>query len=330
MVSVIIPVYNSEMYLGECIESIRNQTYDDIEILLVDDGSTDKSLSILRKAELLDNRIKVLCKSNGGASSARNLGLKHAQGEYITFVDSDDFLEIDSIECLLKKMIEFDCDRVCGGSSYYSDSGNIKKRCFRMEDGLYQNAELNDYSIDDGSLSGFLFGGVANCMFKHRIIEDNNILFDERIRFNEDGLFHFSYALCSNSTYIYKKHTKYMYRQHSNSVSHRIIKREDFVLLHNRLLQMCDSQDYSINIQIDRRYVTESFWIINSIVNNFSFSISCKNTGTILRDKELLSRYKFCNLKIMPKSKRVVIALMRSRNTYLLVVLLKYIVPLLR
>ena len=95
LISVIVPVYNVEEYLDRCIESIVNQTYKNLEILLIDDGSTDNSYNICDKWAKKDNRIKVVHKENGGVSSARNVGLDVATGDYIGFVDSDDYISID-------------------------------------------------------------------------------------------------------------------------------------------------------------------------------------------------------------------------------------------
>ena len=108
MISVIVPVYNVEKYLRACLESIVNQTYRDLEIILVDDGSTDSSGIICGEYAEKDARVKVIHKENGGASSARNAGLNIAQGEYITFVDSDDTIELDMIDCLLSSVREAD------------------------------------------------------------------------------------------------------------------------------------------------------------------------------------------------------------------------------
>ena len=95
MISVIVPVYNVERYIRQCVESILEQTYADLEIILVDDGSTDGSGSICDEYKLKDNRVVVIHKCNGGLSEARNAGLDIARGEYIGFVDSDDYIEPD-------------------------------------------------------------------------------------------------------------------------------------------------------------------------------------------------------------------------------------------
>ena len=101
--SVIIPVYNVENYLRECLDSITSQTVKDIEIICIDDGSTDNSPKILKEYQKKDSRIKIITKENGGQASARNLGIKKAQGEYIAFIDSDDFIESEMLEKLYTK-----------------------------------------------------------------------------------------------------------------------------------------------------------------------------------------------------------------------------------
>ena len=97
-ISVIVPVYNSEKYIEKCIESIINQTYRNIEIIFINDGSTDESLNIIHKYKKLDNRIKVINQSNSGVSAARNKGIKNSIGDYITFVDSDDHIDSKMID----------------------------------------------------------------------------------------------------------------------------------------------------------------------------------------------------------------------------------------
>lgn len=136
-ISVIIPIYNAEDYLDECIESVINQDYHDFELLLIDDGSTDKSLLICEEWRQKDSRIKIFSKKNGGVSDARNFGLSKASGEYITFVDSDDYISRDYLS-YLKKLFEYsnDCsivacnrqmvkDRKLGHKFEYGESGPI-------------------------------------------------------------------------------------------------------------------------------------------------------------------------------------------------------------
>ena len=109
LISIIVPVYNVEKYVEKCINSIINQTYKNLQIILVDDGSKDNSGKICDEFKLKDNRIEVIHKNNGGLSDARNAGLKLAKGDYIGFVDSDDYIEADMYETLynlIKKIIQ--------------------------------------------------------------------------------------------------------------------------------------------------------------------------------------------------------------------------------
>lgn len=116
-VSIVIPVYNAELYISRCLDSIINQTYTDLEIICVNDGSKDNSLQILKKYQEKDERIFVIDKENAGVSEARNDAIKRSSGQYITFVDSDDWLEKDAIELMYKALIENNADVV--RSNYY-------------------------------------------------------------------------------------------------------------------------------------------------------------------------------------------------------------------
>src|SRR5574344_661413 len=123
-VSIIIPVYNTEEYLDECLQSLINQTLKDIEIICIDDGSTDCSAEILHEYSLKDSRIKVLKQRNYGQSAARNKGLMFANGEYISFLDSDDFISEDMLEKLYCKAKEQNTDiTMCGITVLNSQTG---------------------------------------------------------------------------------------------------------------------------------------------------------------------------------------------------------------
>ena len=121
-ISVIVPVYNIEHYIEECIKSILNQTFKEFELLLVDDGSTDSSLNICRGYEKKDNRIKVIHKKNGGLSDARNVGIEKACGKYICFIDGDDFIANDTLENMYNLILKNNSQiAVCNMVRYYED-----------------------------------------------------------------------------------------------------------------------------------------------------------------------------------------------------------------
>ena len=136
LVSIIVPIYNVEKYLIKCIESILNQTYKNLEIILVDDGSTDSCNKICDRYKKIDKRVVVIHKKNGGLSSARNIGIKKAKGKLISFVDSDDYIKPNMIEELKNNMYFYNSDiSVCDyyyiidGKRQISDNNNLKRNC---------------------------------------------------------------------------------------------------------------------------------------------------------------------------------------------------------
>ena len=144
LISVIVPIYNVEKYLNRCIESIVNQTYKNLEIILVDDGSPDNCPQICDQWKEKDNRIKVIHKENGGLSDARNAGLDIAQGEYIAFVDSDDYIHVRMYETLINVLLEKDCDivqcdfsKVTDGQHINDDPLDYKIKEYNVKEALY-------------------------------------------------------------------------------------------------------------------------------------------------------------------------------------------------
>lgn len=126
LVSVVIPIFNVEKYLEKCVNSLVNQIYKNLEIILVDDGSTDNSGNIANELSKSDNRIKVYHKKNGGLSDARNFGIKQAKGKYIGFIDSDDYIENEMYEFLYNNLIENKADiSICGRFVNYDDGREL-------------------------------------------------------------------------------------------------------------------------------------------------------------------------------------------------------------
>lgn len=164
-ISIIIPVYNVEKYLDECLRSIQNQTYQNFEALIVDDGSTDESASIARSYACADNRFVLYCKTNGGQGSARNYGLDRATGEYVAFCDGDDFLHPDYLEKLMDSLVQYDADiSMCNvlrvwddGTKIVNKVGNHPKRL--IEDTSRYLAQAH-FSLWDKLYKIRLFDGI--------------------------------------------------------------------------------------------------------------------------------------------------------------------------
>lgn len=212
LVSVIIPIYNTEKYLRKCLESAVNQTYKNIEIICVIDGSPDKSITICQEYKSKDPRIKVINKSNGGLSSARNEGLKNCNGNYITFLDSDDYLDHYAIEHMIITIINYNVDIVC------IDKYDVDENC----NVLYELNNSNSISIlnTEDFLKG-LCGRNINCavwgkIFKRDLFE--NVIFNES-RLNEDFLLLSEMLIAKKKKIIIDSYKGYYYLERSNSIS---------------------------------------------------------------------------------------------------------------
>ena len=211
-ISVIIPVYNVEKFLRECLDSVVNQTMRDIEIICVNDGSTDGSLDILKEYAKKDDRIIVINQTNGFVGSARNNGLKIAKGEYIQFVDSDDYLELNACETAYKYALLYNADVVVFGYKNFPEQvGNIKNR---RGTGL----KYKEVNVFHGGLKSGRH--LCNCipwnkLFRHEIIK--GCYFPEWLRFRDDEHFNFQVDKKIN-TLVQIPEQLYNYRLNLNSL----------------------------------------------------------------------------------------------------------------
>lgn len=220
MVSIIVPVYNAEKYLHQCIESILNQSCPDFELLLIDDGSKDSSAKICDEYARKDNRIRVFHKKNGGVSSARNLGLVNAKGEYVYFADADDEVLPQGLESLVERMQQR-VDVVFGGVEMIGLNGKNLIEVKRKYDGcISRNGLLEDLADSHDFYQGFLW----NKLFKNSVIQTNNLRFDEKIYFNEDRLFVVQYVCASNKTGYLFLDPVYRYFVRENSAMSSLTK----------------------------------------------------------------------------------------------------------
>lgn len=230
LISIIVPIYNVKDYLDECVRSIINQSYSNIEIILVDDGSNDGSEDMCDSYGQIDRRIKVIHKLNGGLSDARNVGLSQASGEYIGFVDSDDFVDANMYEELIGLSLQYDADLVCarydyvGADSTYSLSmanGDIK--CIDSKDFLYYLIGGNDDIVSTYS--------VWDRLYKRSIIE--KLTFPRGMCY-EDVVFS-TKAIINSTKLVYINKFLYHYRIRQGSISHRNNENYDKRLITDRL-----------------------------------------------------------------------------------------------
>lgn len=214
LISVVVPVYNVEKFLPVCIESIIKQSYSNLEIILVDDGSSDSSPEICDKYKELDDRIKVIHKENGGLSDARNVGLNEAKGEYITFVDSDDYLGRDFISIAVEKCQEEDADIcICDYISVEENQNLCIQREKRIEK-IYSNKECL-INIYNPAIHGMEFVAWGK-LYKTNLFKENKILYPKG-KIHEDTFT--TYKVIYNAKKIVLvDYLGYYYRKRSGSI----------------------------------------------------------------------------------------------------------------
>lgn len=224
-ISVIIPIYNVEAYLPRCIESVIHQTFKELEILLIDDGSTDESGKIADAYKESDIRIKVIHKENGGLSDARNRGIKESTGEYIFFLDSDDWLDYTALERLYEVMVQDKVDLAVGGFYYAYDQGDwVDQRYWRQgeEKRILNNEEAMTALIENEYVKNFAWGKL----YKRQLIE--GILFEKGILF-EDVFWQVQVFSRINHCTILRQPICYYYQRESSIVGRFNLRKLDIL-----------------------------------------------------------------------------------------------------
>ena len=258
LISIIVPCYNVEQYLPQCIESVINQTYQNWELILVDDGSSDNSGKICDEYAAKDNRIIVIHQENAGVSAARNRALEIARGEWITFIDSDDWFEKNAFDIFNNAIKEHDCERyifnrytinngVCLPISHLQPSKLIRKgkdlKWFKL-DMLFPYYDQITNNVITGGIRG------VNCsLYKAKVIKDNNIRFDTNIKIGEDAIFNFD-VITHSKTVMLSDIIVGNYRVNSNSVMHSytadILNINEFTIngFYSRVANKLTDKDY--------------------------------------------------------------------------------------
>lgn len=220
LISVIVPVYNTEQHLPRCIDSILSQTFADFELLLIDDGSKDSSGKICDEYATKDSRVRVFHKENGGVSSARNFALNIANSPWIAMVDSDDYVKNNYLKDLYNEITEYDADFVIQDFEFIKESGKIIEKWYNPIKRVYGNENiamlLKEQSLDSR-------GCTVGMLFSKEIIVNNKISYPLNVRFGEDSCFLFRYlkyatkiACSDNANYCYIDHpTSAIHKKHN-------------------------------------------------------------------------------------------------------------------
>ncbi len=279
LVTIIIPVYNVEKYLNKCIESILDQSYKNLEIILVDDGSTDNSGKILDEYAKKDSRIAVIHKKNGGVSSARNVGLDNASGDYICFCDADDYLMNDYVEYLLNMALTNNVDISLTKNMFSNfDNKQVEKDNIEQYTGERTAIDILSYNIPIG---------VYCKMFRKEFLDKNNIRFmpeifiGEGFNFNVDSFQRASkVAIGYRKVYYYRRDnetsatTKFSLEKWKNGLNAIEIMKKRFTIKSTKLLRAWKFAKWRTNVDVYSLLVTS-----NSKEKYKEFYKECKKIG---------------------------------------------------
>lgn len=276
-ISIVVPIYNSSKYLNKCLDSLVNQTLEDIEIILINDGSTDESEKIVK--EYKDKRIKYISKKNEGIGKTRNRGIREASGEYIAFVDSDDYLNEHFCEYMYKKASKCNCDLVI--CDFFEDRGNL----YGIKFNDFEDTSL----IETPSLINNINLGPCNKLYSLELLKSNNIYFEENLKY-EDAPFVVKAIKSANKIGKVNDFLTY-YVIHENSetttrdkrifdileICKIIIKELDNVKYKNALtnlitmilLDYCAQQRYIKDYKQRKKFINESFKMLNELDKNW-------------------------------------------------------------
>lgn len=271
LISIIVPVYNVENYIEKCILSLMNQTYSNIEIILIDDGSTDISGKICDKYQQKDNRIHVFHTENKGVLHAKSIGINNAAGEYIGFVDSDDWIELTMYEKLYVNMVNNNSDIGICELSLSNALGKIyTKQKNSLSKGMY------DVSNMDNDVYGKMFLCdpeqaidliLCNKLFKSSLIKNNLKLVDKKLHYFEDILLCTFAILEANKLYVIDE-PLYVYRQRNNSLCHSKDNNylEQINIFYNVLLPYLDAWPKFLRNNFERYIADRTIWGINNML----------------------------------------------------------------
>lgn len=290
-VSVIVPVYNVELYISKCIESLLSQTIDDYEVIIVDDGSKDSSIPICESLIRTDQRFKILHKENGGLMSAWKHGLKYAIGEYICFVDSDDWIDSDMIEVLLKSIKESNADVVFSG--YVTEDGLERKthtrtKLYKFEGDSIKTDLIRQYCCS--YLMTELNPSICRWdkIYKKDILVRNMDFFNEKVSLAEDFNANIAVLLDAQKVVLLPNFTPYHYRYNPKSIVNTINPKAFY--------NICALGDACNKICAEKQY--NSFYI-DGFIGNIVFEevnrICCSSSYYDLKTKNINKCLTLCN-----------------------------------
>lgn len=323
-ITIAIAIYNVSDFLDRCLCSVIKQTYKNIEILLINDGSTDESSKICEYFAKSDSRIKLINKKNGGLVSARKEAAKIATGDYIIFIDGDDWIEIDMIERLVQPILTYSgsIDMVIGNYIFEFPTYNFENR-MKLNEGLYNQEEIGRKILPKLIYPRIIDSSVWTKLIKKEIVLNNIFDIDNRIQIGEDTILTTGTILDCQYIYILGQRPLYHYRQNENSMTKKYKKRyfENTLILVENLKEQVEKKGRADLIsQINQMLVTFSFLAIeNEYISKYhSIKIRKKITKSIVYNRELREALKDMELSTLNLKNKIYYYLVKYKLTTVL------------
>lgn len=315
--SVIVPVYKVEKYLPNCIESVLNQTFSDFELILVDDGSPDKCPEICESYKEKDHRVKVVHKPNGGLASARRAGIKVAEGEYVFNLDSDDLIELDTLECAHKIICDTKCDMVSFAYKWVKNGSVVKISNDCLKEGFYDEENIKEHIFpkllmdkDMNHISYYLSGKAV----RREFLLPFQLGVSETISLGEDLCCTVPCYLNAKSVYISKKNA-YLYTVREDSMSKEFNTKQIFLICNviNELSKNNFEKVFDFYDQLCRYFCFMCFTILAAAAegNYFKSIKSIKESILSCEQGEKINLAKFENIT---KKSKITINLMKKKR----------------
>lgn len=335
-ISIIVPVYNVEKYLEQCIKSIIEQTLKEIEIILINDGSTDKSIEICNEYAKFDKRITVIDKKNTGVSDTRNVGIDIATGEYIMFVDSDDWLEKQACELAYDEAEKEKADSVIFCYYRESSSGTLKKDIFNKEKDIFENEDLKkdiliptlgliDEKLKKPQRLDTLVPVYAK-IYKTNIIKSNNIRYMDLSKIpSECLLFNFDYYLKSNKVVFIRKYLYHYRRNNICSVTkgyrEKLLEKWIFWIEYMKKRKEFENEDFKK--ALNSRICFSVIPLSGNVIKQKKFVKLYKEMKRILNHKYYVEAYKKLEFKYFPLHWKIYFYLAKKRMVFLFCIMSK-------
>lgn len=306
-ISVVVPIYNTEKYLKRCIDSILNQSYTDFEVLLINDGSTDKSAQICEEYALKDKRVKVINKQNGGLSSARNVGIDNAQYDYICFVDSDDWLDTDLFSHCINILKENDCDIIDYQCVFTNEYKIVCQEDYKTK--VIKNKEILREYLDYGQTGKAPFS-MCRKLYKTYLFEGIRCPLG---KVNEDIATNYK-VLMKCKKIIKSNKVGYYYFQEGDSITRGSFKKRDLNLLDacRELITLTEEENYKdIRKLAEIKYYRSYFSLLTKMAL-YGIDDDVINKKEIIKNftKELRKKYFFLLKSKMPISRKLMMTLL--------------------